>query len=787
MAIKRHKIYRLYNVKIQSFVKKYSAHLFLSALAISVVSLVIATSPTHATTNGLIGEWKLDEGTGTTVADTSGNGNNGTIVRGTGTGSPAWVSPGHDANHPYALDFDGTGASSTATNSVNLGNSTILDQMNNYTISLWVKFKPGYVGGDNTWANLIGRNSSGADWAWMIYVNGSGHIRPHHRNSNGTYAPLTDSVAVMPIGQWVHIEQIADGSHLHLYINGQEDANFPITYSGTTMSLPTANTYIGQDTRGNAPLATISDVKIYNNAEIAPQATTGTATATTRTSTTLHGTLSSLGDFTAADVFFRYRVAGSSGAYTETAPQAVTTTGPFSANISGLTAGTQYEFAAVVQWQGRDGTQEVQAATANVTTDPLIVPDTVTNLQAASTGTHQIDLSWDAPTNDGGSSIIGYKIERSLNGSTWQTVTNDTASTETTYTDTGLTSNTLYYYRVSAINSVGTGSPSGTASATTGTVAPQATTGSATTITQTSANLNGSLDTLGDFTPVNVFFRYHAEDSSSYTETTPQQLTAVGPFSAAVSGLDPGTIYEFKAVAQWADGSTRELAGNPATFTTVDDHDGIPSSVEDAAPNSGDGNNDGTPDNQQANVASFVDNQTGKYVTLSLSGSCAISAVSTVAESANSQLDGGYSYPAGMVNYTADCGTSGYTAHAQIYFYGQSTGLVLRKYNPSTKSYTTVNGANLSQVTVGGQPAVLADYTIVDGGSLDTDGSANGIIVDPVGLASALGGDSGSLANTGVNIPLTVGLAASLAAGAIITTSRGRVFRGKVIRRRSVR
>lgn len=786
--MKRHKMYRLYNVKTQWLVKKYSVHFLALALAIPALALAIATSPTHAAPEGLIGAWKLDEGSGTTAADSSGNGNNGTIVRGTGTGSPAWVTPGHDTDSPFALDFDGTGAA-TGSNSVNLGNSAILDQLDNYTISLWVKFKPGYVGGGGTWANLIGRNSSGADWAWMIYVNSSGHIRPHHRNSDGSYAPLTDSSAVMPTGEWVHIEQVADGSHLHLYINGQEDPNFPINYSGTTMSLPAANTYIGQDMRERTPLATISDVKIYNDAEIAPQVATGTATSVAQTSGTLNGTLSSLGDFTAANVSFRYRVAGSGDAYTETTPQTVTATGPFSANVSGLAAGTQYDFAAVVQWEGRDGTQEVQGDTANFETDPLATPSAALNLQAAATGTNKVDLSWDAPTSNGGTPITGYQIERSADGSAWQTIVADTGNTDTTYSNTGLSSNTQYYYRVSALNTVGAGNPSNMASATTDTIAPQVTTGSATAVTFTSATLNGTLDTLGDFSPVSVLFRYRAENSgSAYTETTPQIVTATGPFSANVSGLDPGTSYEFKAEVRWNDGSEQELDGNLATFATTDDNDDISSGVEDLAPNSGDGNDDGTPDSQQANVASFVDTQTGKYVTLALPGACTISSASTVAESANSHADNTYSYPAGMMNYTANCGTPGYTAQAKIYFFGQSAdGLVLRKYNPANHTYSTVSGASLSNETIGGRTAILASYTITDGGALDTDGSTNGVIVDPVGVATTAGANSGKLVNTGTNILLTTSVAGSLVVGALLTATRGRTPQSKTARRRSAR
>src|SRR6267143_629411 len=82
---------------------------------------------------------------------------------------------------------------------------------------------------------------------------------------------------------------------------------------------------------------------------------------------------------------------------------------------------------------------------------------------AAST---QINLHWAAPTNNGGSPITGYKIERSTNaGYTWYTITN-TGNTATTYSNTGLASGTTYTYRVSAINVIGTSSPSNTAATT---------------------------------------------------------------------------------------------------------------------------------------------------------------------------------------------------------------------------------------------------------------------------------------------------------------------------------
>src|SRR3989454_4287580 len=79
-------------------------------------------------------------------------------------------------------------------------------------------------------------------------------------------------------------------------------------------------------------------------------------------------------------------------------------------------------------------------------------------------------------------STTGFKVERSADGgTTWSALVSNTASPATTYSDTGLAHTTTYTYRVSAINSIGTGSPSSTASATTLAVAPSSPTGLAAT------------------------------------------------------------------------------------------------------------------------------------------------------------------------------------------------------------------------------------------------------------------------------------------------------------------
>ena len=94
---------------------------------------------------------------------------------------------------------------------------------------------------------------------------------------------------------------------------------------------------------------------------------------------------------------------------------------------------------------------------------------------AAANGQTQIDLSWTAPSDDGGASITGYKIEASTNGSTWSDLVADTGSTTASYSHTSLMASSTRHYRVSAINSAGTGTASNVDDATTASAgAPEA-------------------------------------------------------------------------------------------------------------------------------------------------------------------------------------------------------------------------------------------------------------------------------------------------------------------------
>src|SRR5439155_3285683 len=83
---------------------------------------------------------------------------------------------------------------------------------------------------------------------------------------------------------------------------------------------------------------------------------------------------------------------------------------------------------------------------------PAIVPSAPQNLQATG-GNANVTLSWQAPSSNGGSPITNYKIYRSTSSGTETLLT--TTGNVTTYTNTGLVNGVTYYYKVSAVNSIG--------------------------------------------------------------------------------------------------------------------------------------------------------------------------------------------------------------------------------------------------------------------------------------------------------------------------------------------
>lgn len=103
-------------------------------------------------------------------------------------------------------------------------------------------------------------------------------------------------------------------------------------------------------------------------------------------------------------------------------------------------------------------------------------PSTPANLSATPASSTGIGLSWNASSDSGtgATGVAGYRVYRSATSGGVYTLVN-TVSSGTTYTDNGLSVNTTYYYKVSAIDNAATPNESpkaGPANATTNALTP---------------------------------------------------------------------------------------------------------------------------------------------------------------------------------------------------------------------------------------------------------------------------------------------------------------------------
>ena len=133
------------------------------------------------------------------------------------------------------------------------------------------------------------------------------------------------------------------------------------------------------------------------------------------------------------------------------------------ATVTGLTNDLSYNFR--VSAVNSVGTGAVSSTATAI--PALSTPTAPQSLSATNSESGQSTLTWSAPLSDGGASITDYVVEYKLNSepTTWTTFSDGTSAT-TGAVVTGLTNGSLYNFRVSAVNSVGTGTVSSTVNAT---------------------------------------------------------------------------------------------------------------------------------------------------------------------------------------------------------------------------------------------------------------------------------------------------------------------------------
>ncbi|MCX6792653.1 MAG: prepilin-type N-terminal cleavage/methylation domain-containing protein [Candidatus Falkowbacteria bacterium] len=207
-----------------------------------------ASSSGMGTVPGLIGWWKMDEGTGTTTADSSGNGNIGTLTNG-----PVWQDPAN-CKVGSCLSFDGINDYVNAT-----GNVNALNTQSAITVSYWAKLRSCNGPGGGPHPGIVGRSG-----IFIERISEGCSSSTHYFYGDVSMRALNGSVATL--NSWYFFVHTYDksGPIQRLYIN----SNLVGTDTGNVGNLYTAANplLIGISYASSYADALIDDVRLYNRA-----------------------------------------------------------------------------------------------------------------------------------------------------------------------------------------------------------------------------------------------------------------------------------------------------------------------------------------------------------------------------------------------------------------------------------------------------------------------------------------------------------------------------------------
>jgi hypothetical protein len=252
------------------------------------------------------------------------------------------------------------------------------------------------------------------------------------------------------------------------------------------------------------------------------------------------------------DYAIQYRTGG--GAWTPIDPAAS------GLIVGALANGTEYEF----QVRARNAVGS-GSWSASVFATPQTVPGIPLNLAAAA-GDQQVTLTWDPPTDDGGSAILDYAYEYRESGGAWSAPVTPAASGVIVG---GLTNGLSYEFRVRARNANGSSLWSDPVSATPMTVPGAPTLATATPGNQSvaltwAAPLSDGGESIDDYV-----VQWSTGACASWTTFADGVSTNL---FATVTGLTNGTSYCFQVLAVNAVGtgaSSNILSATPINVITV--------------------------------------------------------------------------------------------------------------------------------------------------------------------------------------------------------------------------
>jgi hypothetical protein len=364
---------------------------------------------------GLLGRWGLNEGSGTVAGNSVASGVNGTLVNGPVRSTDSTL----PLSTATAVRFGGTNGYLT------MGNASAL-QLSQFTLELWFRRDGAGIGAD-TGANgipdaipLVAKGRAEAedplrDINYLLGIKAAtGVLCADFEEAAAGATPSGNHpvLGVTPIatGVWHHAAATYDGTSWKLYLDGQLENQLTVgqpAASASTVALSIASALNSTGVAAGFFDGAVDEVRIWSVA---------------RSQAQIQGSMTSEITPPTAGLVARWGLNEDSG--TTVASTAGTT-------LNGTITGSNWAW----------------AAGSSFTPPPA--PADPSGLTATANGTTTIDLTW----TDSASNETAYQVERSTSGSGGPfSLLTTLAANATGYSNTGLTPETEYCYRVRAMN-----------------------------------------------------------------------------------------------------------------------------------------------------------------------------------------------------------------------------------------------------------------------------------------------------------------------------------------------
>jgi len=229
-------------------------------------SVNLFVMPLDSSGNGLVGYWKFDETSGTVAADSSGQGNDGTLNNFQapfGFNTDAAPTPYPDTG---SLAFDGLGDSVSVPITPSLQTSLV-------TVAFWLK-----VPGLSSWNDdTFFVNATDGKNGWRFwYRRWNGDSVTFETLNDGKFLDVLIPKSLINDGGWHHLTGVYDGTNMKTYVDGA----LQNSVYGATMGPITATTMTIGAFLGSPAIREMDDVRVYNRAlsdlEIQALAASGT-------------------------------------------------------------------------------------------------------------------------------------------------------------------------------------------------------------------------------------------------------------------------------------------------------------------------------------------------------------------------------------------------------------------------------------------------------------------------------------------------------------------------------